>query len=442
MKPAGVILGCVVAALFLLHGARAQEPAGAEPGVAEPGTVPGPAPSRRAVPRSEPLPLDPYRWGDFLVYPELVLTGLSDDNLYSIQGDGVNDHALIVSPAVWVMSNWERHLVRAHASADFARYLDQRTEDTEDYRASIESRYDVSADANLYGGLRVAREHEDRESPEVRNGIEPTRYLASRAYAGLFQQFGRVSVRVALNAVDLDFDDVPFVMGSGAIGIINNDDRDRVQWQAGARLGFELAPRLVLFTQISADHRIYESATDDLGYVRDSEGGRAVLGVRSYVPGRLKLELFAGRMRQDYDDPRLADVSRPTAGGNLVLSASPDTTASVFVDRTVEETTVFAAGTPVLPASAYLNSYVQGNLEHRFTPVFSLYVFGSLSRVDYQGIERVDDYRSGGAGLVYRLSRRVYVDVTYQHRKLDSALPAENFKRNQVFARLALPLSK
>ena len=442
MKPAAFILGSVLAALFALHGAQAQDPAGAEPGVTEPGTVPGPAPSRRAVPRAEPLPLEPYRWGDFLVYPELVLTGLSDDNIYSTQGDGVNDHALIVSPALWLVSNWERHQMRMHASADFARYLDQRTEDTEDYRASIESRYDVSADANVYGGLRVAREHEDRESPEVRNGIEPTRYLASRAYAGLFEQFGRFSMRLAINVVDLDFDDVPFVMGSGGIGIINNDDRDRVQWQAGARVGYELAPRLVLFTQISADHRDYESATDDLGYARSSEGGRVVLGVRSYVPERLKLELFAGRMRQDYDDARLADVSRPTAGGNLVLRASPDTTASLFVDRTVEETTVFAAGTPVQPASAYLNTYVQGNLEHRFTPAFSAYVFASLSRADYQGIERVDDYRSGGAGFVYRLSRRVYLDVTYQHRKLDSALPTEDFRRNQLFARLAVPLSK
>jgi hypothetical protein len=443
MKPIAVIVFCVLAALATVTRAQDTVPGtGADPALAAPGTVPGPAPSRRAVPRADPQPLEPYRWGAFLVYPELVFTGLSDDNIYSSSGDGVNDHALIVSPAVWVVSNWERHLVRMHVSADFARYLDQRTEDTDDYRASIESRHDVSADANVYGGMRVAREHEDRESPEVRNGIEPTRYLASRAYAGLFQQFGRASLRLGLNSVDLDFDDVPFVRGDGSIGIINNDDRDRVQWGVGARVGYELAPRLVLFTQLSVDNRRYESATDDLGYARSSDGTRALVGVRTYVPERLKLEFFAGHMRQDYDDARLADVSNATAGGNLVLRMTEDTTASLFADRTVEETTVFAAGTPVQPASAYLNSYLQANVEHRFTPVFSVYAFGSLSRVDYVGIDRVDDYKSGGAGFVYRLSRRVYVDATYQHRKLDSALPAENFKRNQVFARLAVPLSR
>ena len=414
-----------------------QVPPPAAPVSPTPGMVPGPAPARRPVVRPEPGPAEPHLVGDMLVYPEFVVTGMVDDNVYSTQTNEIRDEAIILSPAVWLQSNWERHFLGLHASLDAARYDTQHTEDTTDYRVSGEGRYDISGQTNVYGGARFAREHEDRESPDARNGVEPTKYKAARAYAGAFHQFGALSARAALNVLALDFNDVPFITSSGSTAIINNDDRDRTQTTAGLRVGYELTQRVVPFVQFSAEQRRYKSDVDDLGVHRDSHGRRFIAGVRTFSPGAFKLEAFAGRMQQKYDDDRLADVYEPTFGGTLVWNLGDRTTLSGSADRTIEETTVFIGGTNVLPASSYVNTYGQLDLHHRFTPSFLMYAFGSLSRADYQGIDRVDDYTGAGLGGVYRAARSFYVDLTYQHRKLNSSIPTEDFRRNQVFARLA-----
>jgi hypothetical protein len=403
--------------------------------------VAGPAPGRRTVPRVAPAPVQPFKMGSFLLYPELVVTGMYDDNVYSTHDDKVSDHALIVTPSLWAQSAWERHFVSFHASADFTRYRDQTDENTNDYRFGGEGRYDVSGDTNVYGGLRYGHEHEDRESPDDRNGTEPTRYKLTRGYGGSFWQLGDWSVRVGANALKLNFDDVPFVNSAGVSRIINNDDRDRDQYSAGVRVGYEIRPRLLAFGQISGDWRRYDSARDDLGFKRDSDGLRAVLGVRTYESGSYKLEAFAGAIRQNYKDAQLADVSRPTAGANLVWNVGTATTFGFILDRSIEETTSVGCGHAGGAASSYVNSYGQANLNHSFTPSFSMYAFGSLSRADYRGINREDDYVSAGVGALYRVARSFYIDVTYQNRRLNSSIPTEDFRRNQLFLRLAFPFS-
>jgi hypothetical protein len=420
-----------------------EAPAPADAGTAAPARegVAGPAPSRRTVQRAAPAPVEPFKLGSFLLYPELVVTGMYDDNVYSTQSGKIHDSAMIVTPSLWAQSAWTRHYAAFHASADFTRYRDRTEESSEDYRFGGEGRYDVSQATNFYGGLRFAQEHEDRESPDSRNGIEPTLYKVSRGYGGAYWELGNWSLRLGGNVLKLDFNDVPFVSGSGATNIINNDDRDRTQYAAGLRVGYEIRPRLIAFGQLSADRRRYDSSADDLGFERDSNGVRAVLGLRAYAPGSYKLEAFVGGMRQNYNDARLADVSKPSVGANLVWNFGPKTTLAFIGDRTIEETTVSVAGTPTVAASSYLNSYGQANLNHSFTDRFSMYVFGSLSRADYQGIDRVDDYTGAGLGAVYRVARSFYIDLTYQARRLDSSIPSEDFSRNQVFLRLAFPFS-
>lgn len=404
--------------------------------------VPGPAPGRPAVQPSEPLgAVQPYRFGSFLVYPEFLATWMYDSNVYATQSDTRSDSAFVLSPRVWAQSNWSRNFVAFSASADLTRYHNYTSENSNDYRASAEGRYDISPESNVYGGLKLAREHEDRESPDFRNGIYPTEYTAQRGYAGAFRQLGRWSVRVGANVLRLDFSSVPFVTGGGGIEMIDNNDRDRTQTGAGMRLGYELTRQVEGFIQVASDDRRYWNRPDNLGFDRNSDGWRADVGVRAYSVNRYKVEAYVGHMWQNYADPRLQDVSKPGFGGNLVWEVTKKSTVRLYLDRTIEETTVFAGAVPnVLPASSYVNTYAQATLDHRFTTRTSGYAFGSQSRVDYQGLSRVDDYYGVGVGVLHRLARSVFLDASYQHRRLDSAVPSEDFHRNLVFLRLAFPL--
>jgi len=405
--------------------------------------VPGPAPSRAPTEAERPSGFArPYRVGSFILYPEVIAQGFYDSNVFYTKANPLTDWAFVFAPAIWVQSDWREHALNFYAAADLTRYDTYTIENTNDWRLSGEGRYDFSLDSSVYGGLRYSRDHEDRESPEGRNGLEPTVYYAGRGYAGWFRQFGRTSVRIAGTVLDLDYKDVPFLTGSGQIAIINNDDRDRTQYTAGVRVGYEVSPRVEPFVQVALDDRRYTNP-DDLGRIpalpqyagleRNSNGYRAVGGLRFNSPRVLKAEVYAGWLGQNYLDSRLADVSTPAFGLALQWQAAERLRVNAVIDRTVEETTVLQVAPSLVPASSFVNTYLLANAAYRATDQITLRVLGSASRVAYQGITRNDEYYSAGAGLYYKFERRLFVDVSYLYRTLHSSEPLEDFVKNQVF---------
>lgn len=407
--------------------------------------VPGKAPDRIPTPASPVSAAGtPFSLGSFLLYPELDTTWMYDSNVfYSPNDSRLSDHAWVFSPALWAMSNWTRHELDFHASVDSTRYATYKTENSNDYHLSTEGRYDFNSDTNVYGGVHFSQEHEDRESPSARNGLTPTLYHQLRLYGGVFHQFGRVSVRVASTAQKLNYNNVDFLSSSGAIKLINNSDRDRWQYTGGVRVGYELTPRLEPYVQIAVDNRRYDSAVDDLGYQRDSNGMRYLAGVRWNIPKVLKLDAFAGWMQQDYKDPRFANVSAPVIGTALQWSATDRTSVTAYLDRTVEETTVTSTPSPsvVLVSSSYINTYASLGVEQRLTDKLSVRGTGSLSHVAYKGLPRTDNYYGLTLGLVYRLHRNLYFDLSVTGRRLNSSVPTENFNQYTVMARVAIPFS-
>jgi len=410
----------------------------------------GPAPGGRMAPEPGPAPgrtpadaqrlagvAQPYRAGSFLIYPELLLVGFHDSNVFYSTANRLSDQAFVFAPAVWAQSDWREHALNFNAAADLTRYDTYTTENTNDWRLNAEGRYDLGVDANVYGGVRYAREHEDRESPDARNGLKPTLYYAGRAYAGAFRQLGRWSVRVGGTALDLDYRDVEFLTQTGGIAIINNDDRDRRQYAGGLRIGYEVSPRVEPFVQAAVDYRRYRTVPDDLGYDKDSDGLRLVGGARANLPNRLKAEVYGGWMSQRYSDGRLADVSKPAFGAALQWRPIDRLRINAAIDRTVEETTVLQVTPALVPASSYVNTYFTADLGYRVTDRLTWQLAGSISRVEYQGIARDDEYYSGGTGIVLQIERRLFVDLSYLHRTLHSSLQSEDFSKNQVFLRFA-----
>jgi len=285
--------------------------------------------------------------------------------------------------------------------------------------------------------------HEDRESPDARNGLLPTVYFQQRYYAGFFHQAERLSLRIAGTANRLNYQDVPFLTGSGVINIINNDDRDRWQYTGGARLGYEVSPRLEPYLQLAIDDRDYINKPDDLGYQKSSTGGRYLVGVKWNVPRTLKLDAFAGYLTQNFDDPRFSDVNKPVLGGALLYALTDSTRLSAYLDRTLEETTVTETVAPgvVQSASSYLNTYGSVGISHRLSADWSLRGDVSASRAAYQGIDRTDDYYGATLGVGYRMTPNLYLDFSIAYRKLNSSIPDEDFKKRMAFLRIAVPLS-
>ena len=407
---------------------------------------PGPAPGRAVRPGDASQPSDdqrkPIQVGSFLLYPELVANWMYDSNVF-YTNRAIGDHATIFSPAVWLQSNWTQHALNFYGSADITSYNTYTVEDTTDWRVAVEGRYDFNPDTNVYGGYRHGREHQDRESPDNRNGIKPTIYYQDRAYAGFFKQFDKISVRIGGTWQHLDYEDTPFITTTGTPRLINNDDRDRSQYTGGVRVGYEISPRIEPYVQVALDNRRYDNQPDDGGFYRNSNGGRYLAGVRWNVPKKLKLDAFAGYMNQNYDDARLQSVSTPAFGASLVWAALTNLTLSGYLDRTIEETTL----TQTLPsgdlvsASSYTNSYLSVGANYRLTGNWVLQGNVSYSEAKYNGLPRTDDYYGFGGSVIYKLSKNAYIDLSYAYRNLHSSVPTENFIKRQTFLGIAFPIS-
>jgi hypothetical protein len=409
--------------------------------------VTGPAPSRAIVSTAPAQDSGkPFKLGTFLLYPEFVANWMYDSNVY-YTSEAISDHAMIYSPAAWLQSNWDRHALNFYAAADLTRYSRYTTENTQDWRLSAEGRFDINADTNVYGGLRRSQDHQDRESPDVRNGVTPTPYTQEKAYGGFYRHFDRVSLRLAGTWQQLDYKDVEFFPGSGgAVRLINNDDRDRRQYTAGIRLGYEVSPTFEPYLLAATDDRRYDNSPDDTGYFRDSDGRRYVVGLRYAMPKTLKLDMFAGYLTQDYDDPQLKDVSTPLFGGSLLWVATPKLRMTLNMDRTVEETTLtqtLSDGPPpvLIPASSYTNTFSSVGANYSLDDKLSLHANLSYSQSKYNGLDRDDAYYGGGVGMAYRVGRNFNLDVNWAYRNLHSSNPGENFIKRQVFVGLVFPMS-
>jgi hypothetical protein len=250
-------------------------------------------------------------------------------------------------------------------------------------------------------------------------------------------------VRIGGTWQHLDYEDVPFIPTSLVPRFINNDDRDRSQYTGGVRVGYEISPRVEPYVQVAFDNRRYDNQPDDASFSRNSDGGRYLAGVRWNVPKKLKLDAFGGYMSQNYSDPRLQSVSTPAFGASLMWAALTDLTVSAYLDRTVEETTLtqtLATG-EILAASSYTNTYTSIGANYRLTGKLVLQGNVSYSEAKYNGLPRNDDYYGAGAGLIYKLSKNAYIDLSYAYRNLHSSVPAENFIKRQTFLGLAFPIS-
>ena len=407
----GVLLLIMCIALSNTAGAQETEYVGDDP---------KPVPSEQA---------DGIQLGSFLVLPEAAVTQMYDSNIFATRDNEVDDTLTILYPNLSAKSTWDKHELELSAGGAFAQYYSNNDEDYNDYWADLDGRYDISAQANLFGGAGLSSRHEDRSAPDDNlAGKKPTTYDSIHAHGGISHQFKRATQRLGGTFERLDFENV---------SNLNNDDRDRDLLGAGARVTYDINRRYDVFLQGVLDKRDYDEQPDDNGYRRDSDGYHATAGVKVRFSNRLKGEAEIGRLRQNYDDSRFSTVTKPDFGGRLSWLASRRTYVSARLDRSLEETTLSGA-------SSYLYTALSADLNHRFTSRLRLTADMAVGREDYQDIHREDDVYSGQVSLRYFLDPRLYLGAGYRVTSRDSNFSQEignpasqqdsgDYGRNQVF---------
>jgi len=374
------------------------------------------------VPRQSPqIGAAGYKVGSYTIYPSIYASTFFDDNIYATPNNAVSDLIGTISPMIALQSNWDRNSLYAEAGTDLTGYWTHGSENTIDWHTLVQGRVDASASTRILLGAIALHEHEDRASPDAVEGFTPTPYTELKGYAGVVHRRDDLSIRLASAVEHITFGNV-----EGLHGEINNKDRNRNRYTFGVLVRHEANSAFRPFVEALGDIRQYENQPDDFGYYRSSNGFKAGVGALFRIMPSVSGEAFIGLMYRSYDDPRFEQITTPAADASVRWQAAENTAIVLFLDRSVEETTL--AGSP-----AYIYTVTGGRIEQSLTTDLTGLVRLAFARSNFVQVPRWDNEADMSIGLRYRLIQRVYLGVDLRHTQRISEDSTVNFDRNEAY---------
>ncbi len=378
--------------------------------------------ARRSRPDYDPNGIVFGPAGSFLLFPRLELDVEHTDNLFKVENGEVSDEILLIKPSVVMRSDWDRHALSLGVSATGALHSDNDAEDWYDYRLDLGGRLDVLDSGKLTGAAAFRRGHEDRGSPDDAAQDEPTIF-----HVGVLGLIGEyyvdvVSLRLEFTTERRDFRDS---------GPVNNDDRDRFEFELRGRAGYEWVPGSTAFIEAALNVREYDEETDDNGFMRSSDGFEVLLGNTLDLSGVTFAELSLGYLRQEFDDAALDAAEGFSFGGKLVWNPTDLITITGRLRREVRETTTTQLqGGERRGASSVLTSAFKLTADYEFLDNLILDAQAGFDFEDFQGIDREDQLLKLGFGGRYLIGRNLYAGARYAFEDRDSDIAGEGFTVN------------
>jgi len=422
-------------ALLVTGGAAVAQTPAVGPFPAWPGASLEPA---AVGPRSEtvfnrPRPdYDPLgiRWGSFLVFPSLALTGTYDSNIFATQTGAVSDFFGREIPAMTIRSDWSRHALGASITGDFKQYVTNTTENVNNFSTDVGGRYDISEGEYFAVDALYQLLHEDRSSPNAVFGKNPTEYKVMGADLAYVHMVGILGLRIDSTFTSYDFNNAV----NGVTGAtINQQYRDRNEYVIAPRLQYEIQPGYNAFIRALGNERQYFSqectpqvcTPTSQGIRRNSHGWELAHGTAIEITRITTGQIYVGYLHQYYENPLLKSPSGISFGGNVIWNATPLTTVRGTFSEAVAETTLQGA-------SSSLETGVAVTVEHEL--LRNLLLLGSVGYVHdiYQGNPRIDGTFGVDAGVKYLLNRQwtASADINYSER--NSNVAGSSYNRLQA----------
>jgi len=368
------------------------------------------------------------RLGDFIFHPTITFSQSYDDNIYASSSAPEDDNISALNAELSLISDWPQHLLGFKLGADANRYASFDAENTVDNWIDFRGRYDMAKHWSAAMTASHINDHEDRASADAIFGLQPTEYTENRMTLSVDGKLRQHKLKIAATTARLNYHDV-----NSETGVINNDGRDRTDNSIGIRFNYALGKKYYVFIQSSLENRDYQQAVDDNLFNRDSDIRNHVLGLTFRPDTHFSGEVFAGRLRQQFEDPRFMRVSEADFGAHMIWRPSASSQLSFSADRSIEETTLNNA-------SGLLYDSYQVSLRQAFYENWSWYLNAAQASADYQMIPRQDDYIDYATGLNYQLEKGLSFGMDIVHSQRDSTEDIDDFRRNNIFLRVTAQL--
>lgn len=343
------------------------------------------------------------RAGSFIVTPEVTLEGRYADNYLALTSNEVESFEYSITPSLSFRSDWNRHALEVTFSSA-ATFVEANSNDNQfTYGVNAAGVIDVTRAAAIK--LTAGYNHnEESRSADDSPGLarETTEYEQARF--GVEGRYKAGMVRVSpFGTYELnDYDDVALLGG----GSSNNDDRDRQQFGYGLELGYEFMRGYEAFVRGEGTTVEYDTARDDNGFNRDSDGYTGTAGVNFAVTRLIEGRVGVGYSVRDYDDSRFANQEGVAVDVGLEWSATPLTTVNLDgFQRFNETTTIGSAGTSEIGGKVSVLHSLRENI--------NLSGYAGYSNEDFEGVTREDNRYEAGLRVGYLINRNFELGAGY-----------------------------
>ncbi len=352
--------------------------------------------------------------GNVIWYPSITGATFYDDNVFARSSNRVGDWAAIVRPELaWRSNNWANAQVGADAFIEKRWYRQFKSEDQLNGAAQIGGTAQPDANTQLVGRLAYLHAHEDRGTSDSVNTsfARPLAYDQFEAAGAINKRFDRVWTSLGAAGAWIHFQD-PTLNGLTISQAYRNGAIVRVP----ARVGYVIAPSTSVFGEVSVNRRDFrDDAFDSRGY--------RVVGGMLFEPGagsRLKGEVFAGYMAQNYNGASFQKVSTWTFGSSLAVLVANNVTA-VFEGRRDAREASLSGGQVPGDGVSVVETMAAVRADVLVAPNFVIGGGVAYLSDQYLGANRTDRSWSPLASAKYFVNRNLTLGFDYRYLTFDSS---------------------
>ena len=215
----------------------------------------------------------------------------------------------------------------------------------------------------------------------------------------------------------------------------NQDDRDRWEYTATERLGYETFDDTIIWVEPQIGWRRYSNRPDDLGFFRNSVGYQVLFGATYDATSITAFEGGIGYMWRNYEDARLPSSGGIAAKALATWNATDLLTLTGKVERTIKEQIQANTGGELDTTVSLRADY-----EFLYNTIFNASVARQWATTDASGgtPSTRDLYWTVSLGMRHLINEYATVRLGWTLSTRDSSVIGGGFDQNLIFARLEL----
>tara|TARA_R110002110_G_scaffold415612_6_gene652151 strand:+ start:181199 stop:182581 length:1383 start_codon:yes stop_codon:yes gene_type:complete len=355
----------------------------------------------------------------FIVFPSFDVDLVHTDNLFRAT-EGKSEFLTVYRPTLSIQSDWDNNSLGFSASSSIGRHNNHPLEDFEDYSLSTALNLVVDDFTGASASLSHSRSHGARgDIDDPGELFSPDISYINTLVMGFTRSIpDGLLVDTQFQVSKVSFEDN---------GPRDNSDRWSTDYQARARIGWEIEEGTTVFVQPRAFFSRFRVKVDQFGTNRDYNEYELTAGVRLNATPITFLEFLAGLSTRKNADAQFQDTVNYLSRGAFVWNPNSVTTFNASLDQSFE-------GAAAEGVSGTLTRSLTTSVD--WTPQDDIILTAETTfRVeDFEGIGATTSRNSMIIGLVadWAINRNFTSRLLLSREIQDGDLPTDEMTENRI----------